>query len=97
MALSREEVLHIAILCRIALSEEEIELLRDQLSNILEQFEALKELDTGDVPPTSHSVALASVMREDQAKDPFPKEETLANAPLREGDFFRVHLVLEES
>ena len=86
MPLSREEVQHIATLCRVALSEEELERMRTQLSNILEQFEVLKEVDTRGVPPTGHSVALESVMRDD----------ILANAPRREGDFFLVNAVLEE-
>ncbi|MFN3974283.1 MAG: Asp-tRNA(Asn)/Glu-tRNA(Gln) amidotransferase subunit GatC [Dehalococcoidia bacterium] len=97
MPLSREEVLHVATLCRIGLTQEEVERLRAQLSNILEQFEVLKQIDTTEVPPTSHSVALASVMRPDKPRPPFPKEEILRNAPRREGDFFRVPLVLEES
>ena len=96
MPLSREEVEHIAILCRIALSEEELELMRSQLSHILEQFEVLKQVDTEGVPPTGHSVALESVMREDEPDDSCDKEETLTNAPRRNGDFFQVNAVLEE-
>ena len=96
MPLSREEVQHIATLCRIALSEEELERMRSQLSHILEQFEVLKQVDTEGVPPTGHSVALESVMREDEPRDSFDREETLANAPRREGDFFQVNIVLEE-
>ena len=97
MPLSREDVQHVALLCRIALSEEELQRLQDQLSNILEQFEVLKELDTEGVPPSGHSVALFTVMRQDAPRDSFPKEEVLANAPQREEDFFRVLPVLEES
>lgn len=96
MPLSREEVQHIATLCRIALSEEELERMRTQLSNILEQFEVLKEVDTRGVPPTGHSVALESVMRDDTPRDSFPRDDILANAPRREGDFFLVNAVLEE-
>ncbi|MBI4233892.1 MAG: Asp-tRNA(Asn)/Glu-tRNA(Gln) amidotransferase subunit GatC [Chloroflexi bacterium] len=97
MPLSREEVLHVATLCRLALTEEEVERMRLQLSNILEQFEVLKELDTANVPPTAHSVALSNVLREDEPRPSLPKEEILANAPRREGDDFRVPIVLEES
>lgn len=96
MALSREEVLHIAMLCRIALTEEELERMRTQLSHILEQFEVLKEVDTRGVPPTGHSVALESVMRDDVPRESFPRDAILANAPRREGDFFLVNAVLEE-
>jgi aspartyl-tRNA(Asn)/glutamyl-tRNA(Gln) amidotransferase subunit C len=97
MRLSREEVLHVATLCRIALTEEEIERLQAQLSNILEQFEVLKGLDTTDVPPTGHSVALSSVVRDDRVGQSFPSGQILANAPRREDQFFRVPPVLEEA
>ena len=96
MPLSREEVEHIATLCRMGLSEEEVERFRQQLSNILEQFEVLQEVDTTDIEPTGHSVALESVMREDEARASCDKDETLANAPVREDDSFRVKAVLEE-
>lgn len=96
MPLSREEVKHIATLCRIALTEAEQERFRGQLSHILEQFDVLKQVDTSNLPPTSHSVPLQSVMREDESKDSFSKEDTLANAPRREDDFLRVNIVLEE-
>ncbi|MCS7206862.1 MAG: Asp-tRNA(Asn)/Glu-tRNA(Gln) amidotransferase subunit GatC [Dehalococcoidia bacterium] len=97
MALTREQVLHVATLCRIGLTEEEVERFRVQLSQIVEQFAVLQQIDTTEVPPTSHSVALASVMRPDEPQAPFPREEILRNAPRREGAFFRVPLVLEES
>ncbi len=95
MPLSREEVQHIATLCRIGLGEEELEQFRQQLSHILEQFEILQQIDTADVPPTEHSVALETVMREDETRPSFLKDDTLANAPQREGDTFRVKAVLE--
>ena len=95
MKLSREEVLHIARLARVALTEEEISRLSQQLSNILENFEILQQVDTSDVPPTAQSVTLQSVMREDEVAPSFPPEDILANAPRREGDWFRVRAVLE--
>jgi aspartyl-tRNA(Asn)/glutamyl-tRNA(Gln) amidotransferase subunit C len=94
--LSREDVIHVATLCRVALTDQEVEVLRGQLSDILDQFDVLKELDTHDVTPTSHAVPLASVMREDEPRPAFPKDEVLRNAPAREGDFFRTRVVLEE-
>ncbi len=93
--LSREEVLHIARLARLGLSEEEIDRMREQLSNILENFEILKQVDTADVPPTAQSIALQSVMRDDEVAPSLPPDEVLANAPRREGDCFRVRAVLE--
>ena len=93
--LSADEVRHIATLCRIGMTEEEVERLRDQLSNILEQFQVLQDVDTTNVIPTGHSVALQSVMRDDRIEPSYPVEDVLANAPRREGDYFRVRAVLE--
>jgi aspartyl-tRNA(Asn)/glutamyl-tRNA(Gln) amidotransferase subunit C len=95
MKLNREEVLHIARLARVALTDAEITRLSEQLSNLLEHFEVLQQVDTTDVPPTSQSVALQSVMREDVVAPSLPAEDVLANAPRREGDSFRVRAVLE--
>ncbi|MSQ11572.1 MAG: Asp-tRNA(Asn)/Glu-tRNA(Gln) amidotransferase subunit GatC [Dehalococcoidia bacterium] len=97
MPLTKQDVIHVATLCRIALTPAEVEQLSTQLSNILEQFEVLKELDTAGVPPTSTALPLVSVMRDDEPRDASPKEDVLQNAPARQGDFFSVRLVLEES
>ena len=95
MKLSREEVLHIARLARIALTEEEITRLSGQLSNLLEHFQVLQEVNTDNVPPTAQSIELRSVMREDVIETSMPVEDVLLNAPRREGDYFRVKPVLE--
>ena len=95
MKLSREEVLHIARLARVALTEDEITRLSEQLSKLLEHFEVLQRVDTEGVPPTAQSVTLQSVMREDEVAPSLPPEDILANAPRREGDCFRVRAVLE--
>ena len=95
MKLSREEVLHIARLARVGLTESEIDRLSEQLSNILENFEILQQVDTSDVPPTAQSVSLQSVVRDDEVAPSFPADEILANAPRREGNCFRVRAVLE--
>ena len=95
MKLSREEVLHIARLARIALTEDEITRLREQLSNLLENFEILQQVDTKDVPPTAQSVDLLSVMRDDEVAPSYPSEDILANAPRRDENCFRVKPVLE--
>ena len=95
MKLSREEVLHIARLARIGLTESEITRLSEQLSHILESFEVLQEVDTTDVAPTAQSVALQSVMRDDEVAPSLSPEDVLANAPRREENFFRVRAVLE--
>lgn len=95
MKLSREEVLHIALLARLGISEAEVERFREQLSNILENFEILQEVDTEDVPPTAQSIALQNVMREDEIEPSFPREEIVANAPRQAEGSFRVRAVLE--
>ena len=96
MPLERSQVEHIAALARIGLSEEEVQMFGEQLSNILEQFEVLTELDTTGVAPTGHVGGLQTVMREDVAQESLDSEDVLKNAPCREGDFFRVNAVLEE-
>jgi aspartyl-tRNA(Asn)/glutamyl-tRNA(Gln) amidotransferase subunit C len=95
MKLSREEVVHIAALARMGISDAEIEKAREQLSNILENFEVLKEIDTTDVPPTAQSIHLQNVLREDSPRESLPMEDVLANAPDREGDLFKLRPVLE--
>jgi aspartyl-tRNA(Asn)/glutamyl-tRNA(Gln) amidotransferase subunit C len=95
MKLSREEVIHIAALARMGMSEAEIEKAREQLSNILENFEVLKEIDTTDVPPTAQSINLQNVLREDNPRASLSTEDVLANAPDREGDLFKLRPVLE--
>ena len=97
MKLSREEVLHISRLARVALTDAEVDKLREQLSNILENFDILRGVDTADVPPTAQSIDLLNVMRPDEIAPSLPGEDVLANAPRREGDFFRVNAVLEDS
>jgi aspartyl-tRNA(Asn)/glutamyl-tRNA(Gln) amidotransferase subunit C len=69
--------------------------LSEQLSNLLEHFEVLQQVDTEGVPPTAQSVDLRSVMREDVVASSLPAEDVLANAPRRDGDCFRVRAVLE--
>ena len=96
MALDRAEVEHIAALARIGLSDEELETFRRQLSNILQQFELLRQLDTTGVPPTGHAIELQAVMRDDVPADSLQLEEVLSNAPRLEGNLFRVKAVLEE-
>ena len=96
MALDRAEVEHIAALARIGLSDEELETFRQQLSNILQQFELLRQLVTTGVPPTGHAIDLQAVMRDDVPADSLQPEEVLSDAPRREGNLFRVKAVLEE-
>jgi aspartyl-tRNA(Asn)/glutamyl-tRNA(Gln) amidotransferase subunit C len=96
MKLKREEVLHIAALARVGVTDADVEQFQEQLSNILENFEVLKKVDTANVPPTAQSIALQNVMMDDEIKPSLPQEDVLANAPQREGDFFKIKVVLED-
>ena len=95
MSLSREEVLHIAQLARVGLSPADVEKFQGQLSHILDQFETLRRIDTSGVPPTAFALPLDNVMRDDVERPSLPVETILANAPQREGDYFRVRRILE--
>ena len=95
MKLSREEVLHIAALAKLGMTEEDITHYGAQLSNILENFEVLKKVDTANVPPTAQPNALCNVMKDDVVQPSMPQADVLANAPRRDGEFFRTRPVLE--
>ena len=95
MKLGREDVLHIALLARLGLSETEVDKFREQLSNILENFEVLQQVDTSGVSPTAQSIALQNVVSDDEVAPSLPKNQVLANAPQKDGDFFKVRAVLE--
>jgi len=90
VAISREEVLHVARLARLALTDDEIERLTQELGKILEAVGVVSELDLADVPPTSHPLDLVNVWDEDVPRDPLPLEDVLANAPAVEKGQFRV-------
>jgi len=94
--ISREDVVHVARLARLALTDAELETMREQLNAILSHIDALRAVDTSGVEPTSHAVPQFNVMREDEPRPCFPVEEMLANAPDRAGDFFRVPRIIEE-
>ena len=96
MKLSREEVLHIARLARLGLTEAEVDKLSEQLSDILEHFEVLQQVDTANVPPTAQSISLQNVMRSDEVSPSLPASQILANAPQKEKDLFKVRAVLEQ-
>jgi len=95
MKLSREEVLHIALLARLGLTEAEVDKFSEQLSDILENFEVLQQIDTDDVPPTAQAIELQNVMSDDEVGSSLPQSRVLANAPREEDNFFRVRAVLE--
>ena len=90
MAITRDEVLHVARLARLALSEAEIERLTEQLGAILDAVGKVSELDLTDVPPTSHPLDLVNVWAEDEPRPSLALDDVFANAPERDGDLFRV-------
>ena len=90
MAITRQDVLHVARLARLELSDAEVERFREQLSAILDAVSKVQELDLADVPPTSHPLDVVNVWRDDEPRPSLPVEEALANAPDRDGSLFRV-------
>jgi aspartyl-tRNA(Asn)/glutamyl-tRNA(Gln) amidotransferase subunit C len=94
--IGKEDVAHVARLARLALTEAELETMREQLNAILAHIDALKAVDTSGVEPTSHAVPQFNVMREDEPRPSFPPEAMLANAPDRAGEFFRVPRIIED-
>ena len=95
MKLGREEVLHVATLARLELSEAEIETFSRQLSAILGYVGQLERVDTTGVEPTSHAVPMAAPLRADEPRPSPPVEDALANAPARSGTSFSVPKVIE--
>jgi len=94
MALTREEVLHVADLARLSLEPDEVELFTRQLNDILAYVEKLQELDTSGVTPMAHAVPVFNAFREDEVKPGLPREEALDNAPAREEGSFVVPRVI---
>ncbi|MCL2281227.1 MAG: Asp-tRNA(Asn)/Glu-tRNA(Gln) amidotransferase subunit GatC [Dehalococcoidia bacterium] len=95
MKLDREEVLRLAALNKLGMTEEDVSVFSRQLSDILEGFEILNQVDTTGISPTAQPNSLFNVMRADIIAPSMPPSEVLANAPLRNGEFFRIHAVLE--
>lgn len=90
MAISREQVLHVARLARLDLRAEEVDRLTGELGAILEAVGKVSELDLADVPPTSHPLDLVNAWAEDEPHASLGVDDALANAPDRQGDLFRV-------
>ena len=89
-SIDREQLLHVAHLARLELRDEEVERLGAQLNDILAAVSKVSELDLSDVPPTSHPLDIVNVWAEDEPAPCLSVEEALANAPEREGSYFKV-------
>lgn len=90
MAISKDDVLHVAKLARLTLSDDEVDLFTDQLDQILGHAGKIRELDTSGIEPTSHALPVKNVFREDEIKPSLSKDDVLANAPEKESGYFKV-------
>ena len=95
--IDESHVRKVAKLSRLELTEAEIEEFTDQLSAILDYVEKMNELDTDNVEPLAHCLPISNVLREDRAKESLGTEKALVNAPQRDGNFFKVPKILEDS
>jgi aspartyl-tRNA(Asn)/glutamyl-tRNA(Gln) amidotransferase subunit C len=95
-AISRADVEHVAELAQLYLTDEELDRMQVQLSNILDAVGALADVDTSRVGPTASVLGLENVMRDDEARPGLSRQAALTNAPLRDDPFLRVPTVLEE-
>ena len=93
--ISKEEVENIALVYRLGLSPEDVSRLSSELSNILDQFRVLDNVDTSGINPTGHSVSADGTMREDEPSSSLPVNKILQNAPSVEKGYLRVKAVLE--
>ena len=91
------QVRKVAVLSRLDLSESEIKEFTSQLSAILEYVEKMDELDTTNVQPLAHCLPVSNCFREDVVKESLGTEKVLANAPQRDGDYFKVPKILDDS
>ncbi|MGQ9549097.1 MAG: Asp-tRNA(Asn)/Glu-tRNA(Gln) amidotransferase subunit GatC [Roseiflexus sp.] len=96
MTLTLRDVEHVAQLARLRLSPAELEKMRDQLSNILDHFQMLQQIDVSAVPPTAQVTDLVNVLRDDEIRPSLPREQALANAPEQQDGMFRVRAIFEE-
>ena len=90
MAITRDDVLHVAQLAELDLTDEEVDRFQQQLNAILEAVGKVSQLDLADVPPTSHPLSVVNVFGADEPRPSLSLEDVFANAPAREDDMFRV-------
>ena len=95
--LSRDDVVHVARLARLALTDEEVELFTAQLRTVLDHAADVAALDLSHLPPSSHPIALLNVLRPDEPRPSLDREEVLAQAPAVEDHRFRVPRIQGEA
>lgn len=93
--ISKDQVKHVAHLARLAVTDEEVDVLTKELGDIIHYAELLNELDTEGVKPTTHVLDLKNVMRKDEARKWTSREDVLNNAPDHQGGQFKVPSILE--
>jgi len=93
--LTSEAIRHLASLTRLSMSDEEVEKMRDEMSNILDNIAVLNEINTDSIDPTGHSVDLKSVLRDDVSTDSLPTTDILRNAPNHDEDLIKIKPVFE--
>jgi aspartyl-tRNA(Asn)/glutamyl-tRNA(Gln) amidotransferase subunit C len=94
MPITKEDIIHVANLARLEVGEADIETFVDQLGEVLEYVNTLKQVDTQGVPPTSHAISLTNAFREDEASGHLDPDEALSNAPEKEDGSFLVPKVV---
>jgi aspartyl-tRNA(Asn)/glutamyl-tRNA(Gln) amidotransferase subunit C len=94
--ISRDEVAHLARLSRLAVTDDELDTFASQLDVILQAVAQVGEVAAVDVPPTSHSVPLTNVLREDEVRPSLDRDAALSGAPDAEDNRFRVPRILDE-
>ncbi|MEX0719729.1 MAG: Asp-tRNA(Asn)/Glu-tRNA(Gln) amidotransferase subunit GatC [Balneolaceae bacterium] len=95
MSVTEKDVLYVANLAKLHLSDKEVKSLAGDMNNILDYMELLNELDTSDVQPLDHVHEMESRFRKDAAKTPLSHEDAMKNAPDADSDYFRVPKVIE--
>jgi aspartyl-tRNA(Asn)/glutamyl-tRNA(Gln) amidotransferase subunit C len=95
-AISRDEVAHLAMLARLAVTDAELDTFAVQLDSILQAVARVSEVASGDIPPTSHSLPLTNVYRDDVPRPGLTQQQALAAAPATEDGRFRVPRILDE-
>ncbi len=94
--ISRGEIEHIAVLAHLKLTDDEIELFTKQLGDIVDYFDKLQEMDTGDIIPTAYTIPMRNVLREDEVEPSYDRDQVLANAPDKKDGQFRVPPIIGE-
>ncbi|QDT90675.1 Asp-tRNA(Asn)/Glu-tRNA(Gln) amidotransferase subunit GatC [Gimesia algae] len=92
--LTQDEVLKVASLSRLKLSESEVAALGEQMGSVLKYIAMLDELDTADIEPMAHAIEISNVFRDDQLQESLPREQALSNAPQTDGNYFLVPAIL---